>query len=224
VGNRAELYRLIERRRHALSIAGHTHWQEHRFIGPEDGWRGREPHHHIVTVTACGSWWTGAPGPDGIPHATMRDGAPHGYAILTFDGARVTMDFKAARRPAAEQLHVMLPATVAAAELPARPLYVNVFNGSGRSAVEYRVNGRGRWTKLAQVQEHDPSYVARREQELANPPPIPPYRKLPEPILSPHLWKAPLPALPPGAHRLEVRTRDMHGRVYRAEKSIEVTP
>jgi hypothetical protein len=224
VGNRGELYRLIERRRHALSISGHTHWQEHRFIGPEDGWRGREPHHHIVTVTACGSWWTGAPGPDGIPHTTMRDGAPHGYAILTFDGTRVTMDFKAARRPAAEQMNVMLPATVAAAELPARPLYVNVFNGSERSTVEYRVNGRGRWTKLDQVLEHDPSYVARQAAELANPPPIPPYRKMSDPILSPHLWKAALPALPPGEHRVEVRTKDMHGRVYRAEKILQVTP
>lgn len=224
VGNRGELYRLIEKRRYAFSVSGHTHWQEHKFITAADGWRGREPHHHIVTVTACGSWWTGAPDADGIPHATMRDGAPNGYAVITFDGHRATMDFKAARRPAAEQMHVMLPATVAAAELPQRLLYVNVFNGSERSTVEYRVNGRGRWTKLDQVKEHDPGYVARQAAELANPPAIPPFRKMGDPILSPHLWKAPLPALPPGEHRVEVRTEDMQGRVFRAEKVLTVTP
>ena len=35
----------------------------------------------------------------GIPHTTMRDGAPNGYSIITFDGAKATFDFKASRFP-----------------------------------------------------------------------------------------------------------------------------
>ncbi|MCB1236828.1 MAG: metallophosphoesterase, partial [Verrucomicrobiae bacterium] len=54
--NRTELYRLIERRPHCISISGHTHWHAHQYITREDGWRGEEPHHHIVNVTVCGTW------------------------------------------------------------------------------------------------------------------------------------------------------------------------
>lgn len=224
VGNRGELYRLIEKRRYALSISGHTHWHEHRFITAADGWQGPEPHHHIVTVTACGSWWTGAPGPDGIPHATMRDGAPNGYAILTFDGRKASLRFKAAGKPAAKQLNVMLPERVSASSAEPRWLYVNVFDGSERSTVEYRIGGRGGWTALWQVREPDPSYVARQAAENANPPAIPPFRKMSDPINSPHLWKGPLPALSPGEHRVEVRTRDLEGRVFQEEHRLWVGP
>jgi hypothetical protein len=62
-----------------LSFSAHTHVQMHRFFGAEAGWKGRTPHHHINAVTVCGSWWTGAPDPVGIPHTTMRDGTPNGY-------------------------------------------------------------------------------------------------------------------------------------------------
>src|SRR5690606_7210489 len=54
VHDRHELYRLIEQRPFCLSIAGHTHHHEHRFITHADGWRGPEPHHHIINVTVCG--------------------------------------------------------------------------------------------------------------------------------------------------------------------------
>lgn len=224
VGNRGELYRLIEKRRYALSISGHTHWHEHRFITREDGWMGKEPHHHIVTVTACGSWWTGAPNAAGIPHATMRDGAPNGYALVTFDGHRASLTFKAAGMPVSKQMNVILPQPLTVANSATNWLYVNVFDGSERSTVECRIDGRGPWSRLEKVKEHDPSYVARAKAEEAAPPTIPPYRKMGAPILSPHLWKGPLPALNAGEHRVEVRTRDHQRRVYRTENPFTVAP
>ena len=48
VEDRQELYRLIEQRPYCMSISGHTHTHEHRFIDQEDGWRGKEPHHQEV--------------------------------------------------------------------------------------------------------------------------------------------------------------------------------
>lgn len=224
VGNRGELYRLIEKRRYALSISGHTHWHEHRFITREDGWMGKEPHHHIVTVTACGSWWTGAPNAAGIPHATMRDGAPNGYAMVTFDGHRASLAFKAAGMPASHQMNIFVPDTLTMANTSTNWVHVNVFDGSERSTVEFRLDGRGPWTPLQKVKEHDPAYVARKKAEEAQPPTIPPYRKMGEPILSPHLWKAPLPMLGAGDHRIEVRTRDLQRRVHRAESTFTVAP
>lgn len=224
VDNRAELYRLIEKRPYTLSISGHTHYHEHRFITAEDGWRGPEPHHHIVTVTACGSWWTGAPDARGIPHATMSDGAPNGYALLDFHrrGARLT--FKAAGLPANKQMNVILPAAYRSDDPETRWLYVNVFDGSTRSTVEYRLHRHGPWTRLKQTWEADPSYLARQKEEALHPPPIPPYRKMGNAGKSGHLWKARLPELAPGTHPVEVRTRDLHGRVFREEHLLAVGP
>jgi hypothetical protein len=224
VGNRGDLYRLIENRPYTLSISGHTHWHEHKFITAADGWRGPEPHHHIVTVTACGSWWTGAPNAAGIPHATMRDGAPNGYAIASFNGRRATIDFKAAGSPPSHQMNIFIPDNLTHANASTNWVHVNVFNGSERSTVEARFNRRGPWLQLTQAKEHDPAYLARMKAEEANPPTIPPYRKMGAPILSPHLWKAPLPTLNPGEHLIEVRTRDLHRRTHRAESRFTVAP
>jgi len=224
VGNRGELFRLIEKRPYTLSISGHTHWHEHRFITKADGWLGPEPHHHIVTVTACGSWWGGAPNADGIPHATMRDGAPNGYAIITFDGRRASLTFKASGLPASKQMNLIVPDDLTQTDSQGRFFHVNVFDGSERSTVEFRIDGKGPWKRLEKVKEHDPSYVARKKAEELAPPAIPPFRKMSDPILSPHLWKAPLPALAAGEHRLEVRTRDFQRRLFREETKIQVGP
>ena len=59
--DRHGLYRLIEKRPFCLSISGHKHTHEHVWITREDGWEGPQPHHHIINVTVCGSWWSGAP-------------------------------------------------------------------------------------------------------------------------------------------------------------------
>ena len=109
VEDRQELYRLIENRPHCLSVSGHTHHHEHLFITRQDGWRGPEPHHHVINVTVSGSWWSGAPDERGIPHTMMADGAPNGYSIISFDGAKYSLDFKAAGQPADYQMRIMMP-------------------------------------------------------------------------------------------------------------------
>lgn len=223
--NRAEVYRLIEQRPYCLSISGHTHWHEHRFVERADGWRGPEPHHHIVTVTVCGSWFTGQPDELGIPHTTMRDGAPNGYAILNFDRRGARVEFKASRQPASYQMNIMTPETVAAGDLGSASgsasVYVNVFNGSKRSQVQMRWNDRGPWLPLEKVLEEDPSFVAVRKREPEKP--AEPFRVLSAPIKSPHLWKARLPAgVGPGTHALTVRATDVNGRWHRADRQVVV--
>jgi hypothetical protein len=154
----------------------------------------------------------------------MRDGAPNGYAIVTFDGRRASLSFKAAGMPASKQMNVILPTQLTASSTSTNWVYVNVFDGSERSTVEYRLDGRGSWNRLEKVKEHDPSYLARKAAEELQPPTIPPYRKMGNPILSPHLWKARLPALAAGEHRIEVRTRDHQRRVHREENPFTVAP
>lgn len=220
--DREALFRMIENRPYTLSISGHTHWHAHRFLGESDGWRGSEPHHHVVNVTVCGSWWTGEPDEVGIPHTTMRDGAPNGYSIIHFDGVQATLDFHAARRPADYQMNVFAPERALATNEEAVAVYVNVFNGSEKSTVRMRLDNQGEWRTLKKVFEEDPYFLQLKENEAKLPTRL--GRDLPEPVKSHHLWKGSLPArLPEGVHVIHVETTDMHGRTYSANRTIRVT-
>ena len=218
-GDRKDLYRIIEKRPYTLSISGHTHWQAHQFIDRGDGWMGAKPHHHIVNVTVSGSWWKGAKDERGIPHTTMRDGAPNGYSIITFDGSEATFDFKAARFPKSHQLRIETPIVIKSTDSAKTMVYVNVFSGSEKSTVKLRVND-GPWLNLKKTVEIDPYYARMREEEIKNKVPGP---ELNSPTSSLHLWKGPLPAnLPKGAHTLQAVTRDMYGREFSAKRVLRV--
>ena len=225
VHDRTELYRLIEKRPFCISVSGHTHHHEHRFITKEDGWLGPEPHHHIINVTVSGSWWSGAPDERGIPHTAMADGAPNGYSIISFDGTKYQLDFKAAGRPADYQMQIHAPEVVTADKLRETMIYTNVFNGSERSKVEMRVGRHGSWTAMEHTREIDPQlqrvYEA-EEKVIGNPAN---WRKMSKPKGSTHLWKSPLPSgASVGTHLIEVRETDMHGRTIRSQRVLRITP
>lgn len=223
VENRTELYRLIEQRSHTLSISGHTHWHAHQYITSEDGWKGADPHHHIVNVTVSGSWWQGGKDEVGIPHSTMRDGAPNGYSIITFDGNSHVLDFKAARQSADYQINVMVPDEIPVAASPETFVYVNVFNGSEHSTVQMRLGADQAWLPLARVEEADPSYVAQYERDRAANPDAP--HSFKAPAISHHLWKATLPGdLPVGSHLIEVEATDAYKRLHQGRRVIRVVP
>ncbi len=212
--DRQALYRLIENRPFCMSISGHTHFQEHAFVTKKDGWQGAQPHHHLINVTVSGSWWSGVPDENGIPHTTMRDGAPNGYSFITFDGNKYSLEFKAARRPADHQMNVFAPDAVTVAGAAGTEVLVNVFAGSEKSKVEMRLGDNGPWVAMRRVAREDPYFQAlkAREAELGQ-------RKkksdaalgraLPNTIKSPHLWQAMLPANPPrGTHAISIRASD----------------
>ncbi len=224
VHDRQELYRLIEKRPFCISVSGHTHHHEHRFITKADGWQGPEPHHHIINVTVSGSWWSGMPDERGIPHTTMADGAPNGYSIISFDGTKYQLDFKAAGRSADYQMQIVAPERVTQDALADTFAHVNIFNGSQRSKVEMQV-GDGAWVKMNRVVEADPGLKAVHEAEqrlLADQSPKP-FTLIKAPKGSTHLWKAKLPdATPAGTHLIRVRTTDMNGRTYAATRVLRV--
>ncbi|MEZ6055825.1 MAG: calcineurin-like phosphoesterase family protein [Planctomycetaceae bacterium] len=226
VNDRHGLYRLIESRPFCISISGHTHTHEHVWITKADGWQGPEPHHHIVNVTVCGSWWSGALDERGIPHSTMSDGGPNGYSIMTFDGTKYQLDYKAAGRPADYQMELDAPEVITSAASAETFLYANIFNGSEKSTVAMRVgNNDAAWLPMTKVNEVDPKYQAVYEREEAILAGSAAFRKLPKPGRSTHLWKANLPAdLPVGLHSITVRTTDLWGRTYESVRSIRVVP
>lgn len=235
VEDRKELYDLIAKRPFAMSVSAHTHFQEHVFIESADGFTGPKPHHHVVNVTVCGSWWGGARDERGIPHTTMRDGAPNGYSIFTFDGHEYDIEFRAASRPADYQMNIYAPETVGASRAAETPVFVNVFAGSKLSKVEFRLGEAGDWLPMERVEMEDPAYVATKareddalaailaRQEAEGKPLSGPHDPLPKPIESPHIWGAKLPASPPpGSHLIHVRETDMFGKVHVDRRWIRV--
>ncbi len=204
VEDRQELYRLIEQRPATVSISAHTHYMEHRLIDKADGWQGPKPHHHIVNVTVCGSWWRGNKDERGIPHATMSDGGPNGYSIMEFDGKTYSLDFRAASRPADYQMNIYAPEAVEEDQLAGTVVMANVFNGSPMTEVSMRVGRQGQWKPMERVTIDDPAFVAEknRETSLSNRTWI----DLPAPHPTPHMWRGMLPpTLPEGSHLIQVR-------------------
>lgn len=214
VEDRQDLYRLIEKRPFCMSISGHTHTHEHRLIDKEDGWQGKEPHHHVINVTVSGAWWSGIPDERGIPHAIMTDGAPNGYSIVSFDGNTYSVDYKAAGRDANYQMQLHVSESVAADQLSATEFYANVFNASAKSNVEFRIDGNKTWHPMTWTDSIDPLLLKthRREAQLrekllaAGMEPRDMPTEMSKPKSSTHLWKATLPDnLKAGSHVIEVR-------------------
>jgi hypothetical protein len=213
-----KLFALIAPRSHSFSASAHTHTQEHKFIKKEDG---RPAHHHMIAVTVCGSWWSGAPDENGIPHTTMRCGAPNGYTIVTFDGNEYSMEFKAARRPAEHQMNIYAPEVVDSESAGNTEVIANIFAGSEKSLVEMKFGQAGAWMKMYKENRKDPYFAAMKELEKSDNPP--PGRKLPGLPDSAHTWVGRLPGNPPaGTHLIHVRTTDMFGRTYEDQRIIRV--
>ena len=220
--NRRELLALISDRPHTFSISGHTHEQAHLFLDKRQGWEGDDAHHHLINATVSGSWWCGAFDEVGIPHATMNDGAPNGYSIITFDGNRYSIRFKAARRPAEYQMNIYLPDDIDQTTAAETEVLVNVFAGSERSRVEMRLGSEGAWTLLEQTRGIDPECLRMHLQnEFLNEEVF--GWKMDYPSKTNHLWKGALPALPPvGTHLVTVRTTDMFGQTYTAHRVVRI--
>jgi len=227
--NREAMFRLIENRPNTFSISGHVHEQLNLFVGEEQGWKGKSPHHHLINATVCGSWWCGLKDETGIPHATMNDGAPNGYSIISFDGNKYSVQFKAARRPAAYQMNIYLRDELTKTMADTTHILVNVFAGSEKSVVEMQIDN-GNWIKMENFKTIDPEIL--RMHQLS------PFleakvngEKLDEvfgfgmdyPSISRHIWKAPFPkGIEAGTHKITVRTTDMYKQTYTAHRIFNV--
>lgn len=221
LAERKELFQLLAQHPHTVSFSAHYHIQRHWFLDAEDDWPAATPHHLVALVTACGSWWSGAPDELGIPHTTMADGAPNGWTVATFDGASYSLRYQAARRPASYQMNIYTPDAVSVDQADQTEVLVNVFAGSERCKVETRVDN-GDWVQLEHAAVADPYFAALKKAEKSDHPPR--GRKLPGVGKSAHIWRGRLPITKPspGAHRIEVRARDMFGQTYMGRRIIRI--
>ena len=239
-----ELMNLLGDRPYTLSLSAHTHFQRDDFVGPEHGWHGDDSHHHHNHATTSGSWWRGTFDEVGIPHTTMRDGAPNGYGVFTFSGNQYSIRFKAARRPADYQMNIWAPWEVASAETGETDVIVNVFGGTKRSTVEIRLGEVGTWEPMTYMPQEDPYYKALKARDDTDhlerklhialretmKPQLKEESELPQrgrvingPVKSTHIWQAKLPAnVRKGTHVIYVRTTDMFGQTFTGRRIIRV--
>jgi len=224
VNDRSGLYRLIEKRKFCISISGHTHHHEHVWIDQKDGWKGIKPHHHIINVTVCGSWWSGAKDERGIPHTTMADGAPNGYSILSFNGTDYLLDFYAAGRDKSYQMEISAPELIHNSAAKPSTVYANVFNGSVKTKVRMKIGSKD-WVEMKKVSEVDPKLKQTHEREkalLKGRKPIP-FTVIKAPKKSSHLWKAEIPNdLPAETYHINIEATDYRNRTYHGQRSIRI--
>jgi hypothetical protein len=207
----------LERFPHTFSISGHNHTISQYLLGKEQGWNGTVPYHHFVAGAACGSWWSGAFDESGIPDATMTDGSPNGYAIVTFTGNSYSVDYQVARRPAGYRMKIYTAPVTSRKSIAeeGNDLFVNFFTGSDNDLVTARFD-EGPEIILNRAVQADPEYV-HNFQLWMNPEMKLNGRKPSRPANCRHLWKTAMPPdLVTGMHKVEVTVTDVFGRKFMA--------
>lgn len=206
--DRVRLFSLLKDFPHLLVLSAHTHIQQQRFHSAADGWRGPRPLHEFNVGAACGAFWSGVKDAQGIPAATMADGTPNGYAVLTVrEGGDYALSWHAARDASDSQIGLHAPKVLRRGAYPAWGVFANVYMGDDDTRVEYRVED-GPWQPMRKVLQPDPALLAEnvRDDEA---PSLRGYDRSPEAKPSPHLWRGALPTtLTAGEHRIDVRAFD----------------
>lgn len=220
--DREQLFELLADRPHLLSFSAHMHWHANLFLNDQHGWTGEQPLHHIVAGTLCGSWFTGAPNADGIPHAMMGDGNPRGYVEVEFNGNQYSIDgYRSIGLPNDFQIQITCPIEVKQSDLAETSVYANVFEGSEESNVKMRIGSQNQWTEMERVLEENPAHrvLFLRDNELERP-----YRPLSRATICQHLWHTKLSAdIQPGTYLVEVESIDRYGNRQNGITTLRVT-
>jgi len=211
--DRERMFALLQDFPHVLLLSGHRHTQQHAFHGPDAGWHGARPLHEYNVGAACGAFWSGTENVDGIPHASMADGTPKGYATLTIgDGGQYSLAWHPVGLPAdvpglTSAMRLNAPKVLRQGAFLWAHLYANVFMGTDDTQVEYRIDG-GQWQPMRKLLRPDPWLLAENALDDTAPA-LRSRERAVEAAPSLHLWHGFLPtSLPVGEHRVEVRAFD----------------
>ena len=158
--DRERLFALLKPFPHVLVLTAHSHTQRHVFHDAATGWHGTNPLHEYNVGAACGAYWSGAADAQGIPAATMADGTPNGYAMLTVKaGGEYAVAWHNARDPDDRQIGLHAPKLLRRGAYPAWGVFANVYMGMDDTRVEFRVDG-GDWMPMKKVLQPDPALLA----------------------------------------------------------------
>ena len=211
--NKKELIGMLNNRDDVLFLAGHRHLTFQRFFGKDFGRTNSTPIHAVATTAACGTWWGGPKDERGIPITTQRDGVPNGYHIFEFDGNTYKERYKAAGHAENFQMRIESPvSSLKKKELP-KNMVVNVFNGSKKSEVRFKIDDHKDWRQMERLENHQSPFFMHLTEK---------YKSFNRSHSTNHMWSANLPDLEKGIHKITVWTKDMYGQEFTESKIIEV--
>ena len=222
VQNRDDVYKILEGFNHILVIGGHWHSTQHMYLGPADSYKGKTPIHQHVITTAAGYWWNGMKDIYGIPHTMQGDGTPNGYHIMSVNGKKIKMRYKAAGKSADYQMRIMLEilpqkklvSILPVSETSSTNILVNVFDGGPNTRVTCRLDGN-KPLMMTSVLRDDPFTFARYVEDGI----FQPEQESP----STHIWSLPMPkGIEPGIHTLFINVIDEYGQTHMGSKIFEV--
>jgi hypothetical protein len=214
--HRQRLFGLLKNHPHSFSMSGHMHRQIHHFLDSTSHWPHEQPHHHYTVGTSSGDWWSGELRSGGTPDATMYDGTPQGFNIISFDGNSYGYDYKVYDEPETYKMRIYGPKVVPHNQHFRGEFYVNFFQGSEIDTIEFRVND-GEWKPMFYRVEQDPAVCAMRyhwdHAEI-----LPGGTRPSNPALCYHLWKARVPTnVSLGENTIQIRVKDHKGRIFTDE-------
>lgn len=220
--DRERLFALLDEFPNLLLLTAHGHVQRHHFHDAATEWKGSAPLHEYNLGAASGAFWSGVKDARGIPDATMADGTPKGWALLSVPvHGEYSLRWEAAGAAPDAGIALHAPKVLRRGAYPAFGVYANVYMGLPDAIVEYRVAG-GEWRPMQKVERADPRVLAEnmRDDEATA---LRGHDRSPEAVPSTHLWRGTLPTdLAPGEHAIEVRTRDRWRGLLSAEASYRL--
>jgi hypothetical protein len=208
----SEVTALFEGRSRVLILSGHTHMTSRHILAPNVC--------ELVAGASCGSWWTGERGPDAVPLAIQRCGAPRNYYTLDFSDKGYSFAFKGVGLDPAVGMDVWIKGEEpldneieALSELPDGSVVANIYGGAEVTKVVMRVDG-GPW----QAMEYSPmqapavSRIIYWNRTAGFPTKYSRRTPLPRGSTSPHVWRLQLPeTLSAGSHTVEIHAHDDYG-------------
>lgn len=219
--SRQEFMNIIQDFPNLLILSAHMHTQSNQFYTKEQGWDGKNPLHEYNVGTTSGDWYSGELNEKGIPISTMRDGTPRGYAFLKVKGNQYQLDYKVAGKPEDYKVEIYAPHVVADKGWNSSMIVANVFMGTEKDKVEYRIDNSA-WKKMKKIEAHDPTFNAMVQKwDLSNE--LLSGRRPSNPAVSNHLWQVKAPNnLGIGNHTIEIKVTDMFGRTTISKKDYRI--
>lgn len=229
--NLADLIEVLQPFQRVYAIAGHdtsNSWKVN--VDHTHNWHGEWFISHTLAEVRGNGWNRGPRDERDVRLATMQDGNPNGYYVMTFEGTDVKPRFIPAKGDPNETMRIVLDpllngtrdengeiTAINRGQLqPGTKLIVNLFDGGERDTVEFSIDG-GDYLPMENVLRTDPFLVRLYEDVKGTSDAF----STPQP--SSHIWEYPLPELTVGLHVIRVRAVDEFGQRSNKGFTLEVT-